>query len=163
MFRRVYRFRSGNPFRLRQLLFCREFSVCKSPMSGTSRSKRCRLPVLAMLSTAGLSAFTPAQLFAQSNLFTPSAVQTAEQTTVQISEQASDQSSVQRAEQNSGSSSEFVIGNIVVRGNQQVETGTVLNNVPVRAGERFRIGRDSGRIIKRLYGTEFFDLSLIHI
>jgi len=165
MFRRVYRFRSGNPFRLRQLLFCREFSVCKSPMSGTSRSKRCRLPVLAMLSTAGLSAFTPAQLFAQSNLFTPSAVQTAEQTTVQISEQttvqiseqASDQSSVQRAEQNSGSSSEFVIGNIVVRGNQQVETGTVLNNVPVRAGERFRIGRDSGRIIKRLYGTEFFD------
>ncbi len=52
---------------------------------------------------------------------------------------------------------EFVIGDIVVRGNEQVETGTVLNYLPVRAGETFRQGGDSGRVIRALYGTELFD------
>ena len=51
----------------------------------------------------------------------------------------------------------FVIGDIVVRGNEQVETGTVLNNLPVRSGERFRQGSDSARSIRSLYSTGFFD------
>ena len=55
------------------------------------------------------------------------------------------------------SSSEFVITDIVVRGNEQVETGTVLNSVPVRTGERYRLGRDGARIIRSLYSTELFD------
>ncbi len=52
---------------------------------------------------------------------------------------------------------EFVIGDIIVRGNEKVETGTVLNYLPLRAGERFRQGSDSGRVIRALYDTELFD------
>lgn len=57
----------------------------------------------------------------------------------------------------SAAEAEFIIGDIVVRGNQQVETGTVLNYIPVRAGERFRQIGDSGRVIRSLYDTELFD------
>ena len=37
-----------------------------------------------------------------------------------------------------GNSAEFVVSDIVVRGNEQIETGDVLKNLPIRAGERFR-------------------------
>ena len=59
--------------------------------------------------------------------------------------------------QSAGQNAEFIISDIVVRGNEAVETGTILNSVPVRAGERFRIGRDGSRIIRSLYDTELFD------
>ncbi len=51
----------------------------------------------------------------------------------------------------------FIISDIVVRGIERVEKGTVLSYVPVRAGERFETNRDSGRVIRALYDTELFD------
>ncbi len=52
--------------------------------------------------------------------------------------------------------SEFVVRDVVVRGNQQIETGDVLRNLPIRAGETYRAG-DSARLIRALYDTELFD------
>lgn len=49
------------------------------------------------------------------------------------------------------------MGDVVVRGNDQIETGDVLRNLPIRAGERFRQGSDSARLIRALYDTELFD------
>ncbi len=55
----------------------------------------------------------------------------------------------------------FIINDIVVRGIDRVEKGTVLSYLPVRAGERFEQGRDSARVIRALYETELFsDISL---
>ena len=55
----------------------------------------------------------------------------------------------------------FIIEDIVVRGIERVEKGTVLSYLPVRAGERFEQGRDSARVIRALYETELFsDISL---
>ncbi len=51
---------------------------------------------------------------------------------------------------------EFVIGDVVVRGNEQIETGDVLRNLPIRSGETYRPG-DSSRLIRALYDTELFD------
>ena len=55
------------------------------------------------------------------------------------------------------SGTEFVIDDIVIRGNDRVEKGTVLNSVPVRSGERFIQSRDSARVLRALYETELFD------
>ena len=52
---------------------------------------------------------------------------------------------------------EFVISDIVIRGNERVEKGTVLNSLPVRTGERFIQSRDSARVLRSLYETELFD------
>lgn len=55
----------------------------------------------------------------------------------------------------------FIVDDIVVRGIDRVEKGTVLSYLPVRAGERFEQGRDSARVIRALYETELFrDISL---
>ncbi len=55
----------------------------------------------------------------------------------------------------------FIISDIVVRGIERVEKGTVLSHLPVRTGERFEPGRDSARVIRALYETELFgDVSL---
>lgn len=55
----------------------------------------------------------------------------------------------------------FIVSDIVVRGIDRVEKGTVLSYIPVRAGERFEQGRDSSRVIRALYSTELFlDVSL---
>ena len=69
-----------------------------------------------------------------------------------------------------GNSVEFVVTDIVVRGNEQIETGDVLKNLPIRAGETFRQETDGARLIRALYDTELYDdislsqdLSLIHI
>jgi outer membrane protein insertion porin family len=51
----------------------------------------------------------------------------------------------------------FIISDIQVRGIDQIEKGTVLNYVPMRAGERFERGVDSGRVIRSLYETGLFD------
>lgn len=51
---------------------------------------------------------------------------------------------------------EFVVSDVVVRGNDQIETGDVLSNLPIRAGETFRAG-DGSRLIRALYDTELFD------
>jgi len=51
----------------------------------------------------------------------------------------------------------FIISDIIIRGIERVDKGTVLANVPVRAGERFEPARDSGRVIRTLYDTELFD------
>ncbi len=50
----------------------------------------------------------------------------------------------------------FIIADIVIRGVERVEKGTVLSYLPVRAGERFEQGRDSARVIRALYDTELF-------
>ncbi len=52
--------------------------------------------------------------------------------------------------------SEFVVSDVVVRGNDQIETGDVLSNLPIRAGDTFRAG-DGSRLIRALYDTELFD------
>lgn len=55
----------------------------------------------------------------------------------------------------------FIISDIVLRGIDRVEKGTVLSYLPVRSGERFEQGRDSARVIRALYNTELFsDISL---
>ncbi len=56
-----------------------------------------------------------------------------------------------------GNSAEFVVSDIVVRGNEQIETGDVLKNLPIRAGERFRQETDGARLIRALYDTELYD------
>lgn len=52
--------------------------------------------------------------------------------------------------------SDFVVADVVVRGNEQIDTGDVLKNLPIRSGERLR-GGDSARLIRALYDTELFD------
>ena len=60
-----------------------------------------------------------------------------------------------------GNSVEFVVGDIVVRGNEQIETGDVLRNLPIRAGERFNQDVDGARLIRSLYDTgQYDDISL---
>lgn len=59
--------------------------------------------------------------------------------------------------QSGTSSAEFVVGDIVVRGNEQINTGDVLKNLPIRTGETFRQIADSARLIRTLYDTELFD------
>ena len=56
-----------------------------------------------------------------------------------------------------GNSVEFVVTDIVVRGNEQIETGDVLKNLPIRAGETFRQETDGARLIRALYDTELYD------
>jgi len=56
-----------------------------------------------------------------------------------------------------GNSVDFVVGDIVVRGNEQIETGDVLKNLPIRTGERFRQATDGARLIRALYDTELYD------
>lgn len=51
---------------------------------------------------------------------------------------------------------EFVVGDVLVRGNEQIETGDVLRNLPIRAGETFSPG-DGTRLIRALYDTELYD------
>lgn len=51
----------------------------------------------------------------------------------------------------------FVVSDIQVRGISRIEKGTVLTYVPVRAGDRFERGVDSGRVIRALYDTGLFD------
>ncbi|OED38311.1 outer membrane protein assembly factor BamA [Chromatiales bacterium (ex Bugula neritina AB1)] len=51
----------------------------------------------------------------------------------------------------------FIIKDIVIRGIEHVEKGTVLSYLPVRADDRFETDRDSGRVIRALYETELFD------
>ena len=51
----------------------------------------------------------------------------------------------------------FIISDIQVRGIDRIEKGTVLNYVPMRAGERFERGVDSSRVIRSLYETGLFD------
>lgn len=50
----------------------------------------------------------------------------------------------------------FVIKDIIVIGNERVETGTVLNYLPVRTRDRFLPGIDSGRALRALYETGLF-------
>ena len=55
----------------------------------------------------------------------------------------------------------FIISAVTVRGIDRIDKGTVLSYVPVRAGERFEPGRDSGRVIRTLYDSGLFhDVSL---
>lgn len=52
--------------------------------------------------------------------------------------------------------SSFVVRNIRVIGSQRVSKGTVLNYVPIRVGQRIS-SANSGKVIRALYETGFFD------
>ena len=51
----------------------------------------------------------------------------------------------------------FVVADIVVEGNERIDLGTVLNNLPVRNRDRFIPGEDSARVLRSLYETGLFE------
>ncbi len=61
--------------------------------------------------------------------------------------------SVAYAQQNNS----FVIADIIVEGNERIELGTILANLPVRAQDEFDPATDSGRALRTLYETGLFE------
>jgi outer membrane protein insertion porin family len=62
-------------------------------------------------------------------------------------------------EPQSGSSSSvgsFVIGDIVIEGNERIDLGTILNYLPLRNRDQFSPGDDSARVLRSLYETGLF-------
>ncbi|MEM7207118.1 MAG: outer membrane protein assembly factor BamA [Pseudomonadota bacterium] len=56
---------------------------------------------------------------------------------------------------------EFTVSEIEVRGNDRTDLGTVLNYLPISAGDSFRPQSETGRLIRALYDTGLFsDVSL---
>ena len=60
---------------------------------------------------------------------------------------------------NSGSNTDgsFIVTDIVVEGNERIDLGTVLNNLPVRNRDRFIPSEDSARVLRSLYETGLFE------
>jgi len=53
-------------------------------------------------------------------------------------------------------SSEFVVADIVVEGNERIDLGTILNYLPVRSRDNFDSVRDGARALRALYDTGLF-------
>lgn len=53
-------------------------------------------------------------------------------------------------------SSEFVVADIVVEGNERIDLGTILNYLPVRTRDNFDSSRDGARALRALYDTGLF-------
>jgi len=54
-------------------------------------------------------------------------------------------------------SSEFVVSDIVVEGNERIDLGTVLTYIPVRTRDRFDPATDSARVLREVYETGLFE------
>ncbi len=54
-------------------------------------------------------------------------------------------------------STEFVVSDIVVEGNERIDLGTVLTYLPVRTRDRFDPAADSARVLRALYETGLFE------
>ena len=52
---------------------------------------------------------------------------------------------------------DFVVADIVVEGNERIDLGTILNNLPVRNRDRFSPSQDSARTLRSLYETGLFE------
>lgn len=73
-----------------------------------------------------------------------------------IAQELQPRSLVSALNSNVTQSGEFVIGDIVIEGNERIDLGTVLNYLPVRNRDPFNPAEDSGRVLRALYETGLF-------